>query len=250
MYLDVINFILNIVIIFSVLFTLRKIRKIHQWTFKNNDDLANKSGNVISQIEALLGLYTDLNFKKSIPKTRGWAGSPDFLWNIARLAQGNKPQLVLECSSGVSTVVLAQALKLNGSGHVYSLDHDPLFAEKTREELKRHGLKNWATVIDAPLVDYEIKGEKWRWYSMSNLPDEIKIDLLVIDGPPASVGNLARYPAGPLLFKSLNEKGMIALDDADRNHEKQIFKLWHKEFSISRVAADPGEKGFALFQVK
>lgn len=248
MYLDLLNFILIIMLLILILIVLRKIRKIHLWSYEIQNDLENKTDNVISQIESLLGLYTDLELKKSIPKTRGWAGSPDFLWNIVRLAQKNKPLVVVECSSGVSTVVLARALKLNGTGHVYSLDHDPVFAERTREELRRHDLSDWATVIDAPLVDYDIKGSSWKWYSLAKFPDKIEIDLLVIDGPPASIGNLARYPAGSLLFKYLNKIGYIVLDDANRVDEKKICKEWEKEFSINNVTSGDCEKGLILLQ--
>ena len=162
MFLSLLNLALIIIVLFFVLVLLIKIKKIHLWTYEFKNELEKKTENVISQIEALLGLYADLELKKSIPKTRSWAGSPDFLWNIARLAQKNKPQVVVECSSGVSTVVLAQSVKINGVGHIYSLDQDSVFAEKTREELKRHGLSEWATVIDAPLVNYEINGKKWE----------------------------------------------------------------------------------------
>lgn len=247
MFFDVLNFALIIIVLFFVIVMLIKVKKIHLWSYGIQDELEKKTENVISQIESLLGLYADLELKKSIPKTRGWAGSPDFLWNIARLTQKHKPRVVVECSSGVSTVVLAQSLKLNGSGHVYSLDHDPVFAEKTREELRRHDLCEWATVIDAPLVDHEIKGVSWKWYSLEKFPRNIEIDLLVIDGPPGSIGSLARYPAGFLLFKLLTKDSFVVLDDASRSDEKQMCSLWENEFLIDNVSAESCEKGLVLF---
>lgn len=248
MYLDFLNSILIVGVIFFLLIIMRKVRKIHLWSYTVESNIINKTENVLSQIEALLGLYADLELDKSLPKTRGWAGSPDFLWYITRLTQKEKPYVVLECSSGVSTVVLAKSLKLIGCGHVYSLDHDPVFSEKTRDELRRHGLSDWATVIDAPLVGHEINGKKWMWYSLDGLPKNLSVDLLVIDGPPTSVGYLARYPAGDLLFKFLKENATIVLDDANRVDEKKIREMWAKEFSISEVEVGPCEKGISVFK--
>lgn len=243
MFLDLLNFSLIIIVLFLVLVVLRKVKKIHLWTYEIKNELEEKTENVISQIESLLGLYADLELKKSIPKTRGWAGSPDFLWNIARLAQKNKPRVVVECSSGVSTVVLAQSLKLNGSGHVYSMDHDPVFAEKTRQELLRHNLEDWATVVDAPITQHHIADKKWPWYSLEFLPDNFSIDMLVIDGPPTHIGEFARYPAGPLLFDKLNNTGVVFLDDAGRESEKDVLARWEIEFSDLKQVEISCEKG-------
>lgn len=249
MYLEFLNLILTFFVIFFVILILIKVRKIHLWSYTVESNIIDKSENVLSQIEALLGLYADLALEKSLPKTRGWAGSPDFLWYITRLAQKDKPYVVLECSSGVSTLVLAKSLKLNGCGHVYSLDHDPVFSKKTRDELERHGLNDWATVIDAPLVCHEINGKKWKWYSLDRLPKNISVDLLVIDGPPTGVGDLARYPAGALLFKLLKENATVVVDDASRVDERKIREMWAAEFSLSEVVVGPCEKGISVFKI-
>jgi predicted O-methyltransferase YrrM len=94
-----------------------------------------------------------------------------------------KPRNILECSSGVSTIVLAQCAKLNGCGHVISLEHDSQYAEMTRKQLIEFQLQEFATVIDAPLVDVAVDGDLYKWYSLAHLP-ESKFELLVIDGPP------------------------------------------------------------------
>ncbi len=184
--------ILNFLILFSVLVVFRIVRKIHDYRIESI--LQKQTNNLFVQVESLLGLYKDLNFSKSLPKTRGWAGSPDFLLLLTRIVQQNKPLVVMECSSGVSSVVLAQCLKLNSQGHVYSLEHESVFAEQTRAELDRHGLKDWATILDAPLVKHQINGQKWLWYSLDNLQDNLTLDMIVVDGPPASIGrSLSAY---------------------------------------------------------
>src|SRR3546814_9693589 len=75
-----------------------------------------------------------------------------------------KPAVVVECGSGLSTVVIARCLQLNGGGQVFSLEHMEKFAAQTRKELSRRGLSDWARVIDAPLERLESLGREVRWY--------------------------------------------------------------------------------------
>ena len=182
----------NISILLIVLVVLWKVRKIHLHLYSLEGFIDKNKDTLFAQVEALIGLYYDLKFSKSLPKTRGWAGSPDFLLFIAKVAQSKCPTVIIECSSGVSTVVLAQCLKLNGQGHVYSLEHESVFAEQTRMELKRHQVNEWATIIDAPLKKHYISGQEWLWYSLDNLPENLRVDMIVIDGPPSFIQNLAR----------------------------------------------------------
>src|SRR3712207_1794767 len=78
-------------------------------------------GDSFRQPEALFGLYLELGFRKSLPPTRGWAASPDILLQLTQHARETHPNVVVECGSGASTVVLARCAELNGGGHVYSL---------------------------------------------------------------------------------------------------------------------------------
>ena len=126
-------------------------------------------------------------------------------------------------------MVLARCMQINGGGHVYSLEHDPIFAAKTRTELARHGLADWATVLDAPLVTHRLAGGSWPWYDITDLPEQA-IDLLVIDGPPYSTHTLARYPGGPVLFPRLAAGASVFMDDAAREAEQEILRLWSAEF--------------------
>lgn len=197
------------------------------------------------QLEALAGIFVELGFQKSLPPTRSWAASPDFLREIALHALHARPKVIVECGSGVSTVVLARCMQINETGHIYSLEHMPELAERTRQELQRHCLRDWATVLDAPLCSYELKGEAWIWYSIEELP-QIGFDMLVIDGPPKKIGKLARYPAGPLLFGRLNPGAAVFLDDAGRQQEKIILQHWAKEFSELRQEVRNCEKGCVI----
>jgi predicted O-methyltransferase YrrM len=192
---------------------------------------AGRPSRLFQQLEALIAVYVDLRPNRSLPPTRAWAASPDLLRLIAAHVLEAKPEIVVECGSGVSTVVLARCLALNGSGHVYSLENVPEYAKVTRMELARHDLSERATVLDAPLREHVLPSGRWLWYPVEGLPEE-PFDMLVVDGPPDSTGPLARYPAGPLLFGRLAKEGVIVLDDAARRAERAALDRW--------TAEDPG----------
>ncbi len=200
-----------------------------------------------SQLEALAAIFLELGFKKSLPSTRRWAASPDFLRELALHALHAHPKVIAECGSGVSTIILARCMQINQSGHVYSLEHLAEYAEGTRQELERHGLKEWATVLNAPLRFYELRGEEWPWYSIDKLP-KTGFDMLVVDGPPEETSRLARYPAGPLLFGQLNAAAVVFLDDANRQQEKVVLRRWAEEFPDTRQQVRNCEKGCAILR--
>ncbi|SFU46387.1 class I SAM-dependent methyltransferase [Nitrosospira multiformis] len=230
------------------LYALHKIRRVHIMLYEIPARSSQDMNDLFLQIEALHGLYIDLGLQKSLPPTRGWAASPDFLQELVRHMLEEKPQVIVECSSGVSTVVLARCAQLNGTGKVYSLEHEPEFAQKTRMNLARLGLAEYATVIDAPLMSYTLNDEVWPWYDIQALPQGCKVDLLVIDGPPYFTRSLARYPAGPILFSSLAESAVIFLDDAARDDEKKILEIWGREFPELSQAASACEKGCVILK--
>lgn len=241
--------ILLIIILFLAIYTLRKISRMDMMLSQIRNQLerlySNGLDNLFHQIEAINSLYLDLSLKKSIPRTRGWHASPDFLLQIADYALDKKPEIVVECGSGVSTIILARCMEMNGKGHVYSLEHLLEYAQKNRDNLNRHGLSEWATIDHAPFREYELKGERWPYYSIEPL-NGIHIDMLVIDGPPRDTRRLARFPAGPLLFHRLNPGGAIFLDDANRSDEREILTCWTEEYPNLRQEVRSCEKGCVI----
>jgi predicted O-methyltransferase YrrM len=227
---------------------LHKLRRMHLLLFALQDQARAEAGALFRQLEALQGLYAELGIGKSLPATRGWAASPDFLLALARHALQERPRTVVECSSGVSTVVLARCMQINGAGMVYSLEHDALYAQATRAELERHGLAGFATVLVAPLRMLDIGAAQWPWYAHEALPASLAIDLLAIDGPPMDSGALARYPAGPALFHRLAPNAAVFLDDAGRAAESAILQRWNNEFPQLSQTLLACEKGCAVLR--
>ena len=230
--------------------TLFKIWRVQQALSRIDGKLSRfqrESQNQYLQGEVLNGLYADLAFRKSLPPTRGFAASPDFLRVLAHHVIQARPKDILECGSGVSTVVLARTCELNGNGRVHSLEHLADFAERTRSELERHGLEKSGEVLDAPLTRHHLDGGTWSWYGLHALPP-LQFDMLVIDGPPETTGPLARYPAGPLLFPHLKPGASIFLDDAHRHDEKEAVARWLRERPDLTCTWMPSEKGCAVLR--
>lgn len=220
------------------------IQSLKHQTIKSSD-------NVISQTEALLALHAELQPTRALPKSRGWAASPDLLAQLVRLTHERRPMTILECSSGFSTLVLAACVRNMGKGRVLSLENDPVFAEKTRELLRVHGLSEWATVIDAPLVPLTLEGWEGKWYRTSDLPSGLSVDMLVVDGPPHDTSKLARFPAVPVLAKFFSASAVVVMDDAFREGESTSIDRWLGSSSkLQRVHADACEKGCAILEYR
>jgi predicted O-methyltransferase YrrM len=236
---------LIMVLIMISVYSLHKLRAVHLLLHQTRDDARTDAANNFQQLEALQSLYLELDLKRSLPQTRGWAASPDFLLVLARHALKAKPQSVVECSSGISTIVLARCMQINQGGKVFSLEHDPVYARQTREHLAMHGLEDFAEVIDAPLEPFVHQSEKYAWYARTGLAPDLQIDMVAIDGPPMATGKLARYPAAPGLFHRLSAKAAVFLDDAARPDEKTIVKRWAAEHPGLRLEWHDCEKGCA-----
>jgi predicted O-methyltransferase YrrM len=187
------------------------------------------------QLEALQNLSAMLPANDVLPATRGWAASPDLLLLLVDLVITERPSLIVECGSGASTLWLALALRrFEIDGRIIALDHDPVFGGKTRDLLARHDVRDLAEVRDAPLESFSLEDETYSWYARRAWEDLTGIDLLFVDGPPAATGHQARYPALPLLSKSLSPVATAVLDDLVVPDMQKVLQRWldaHPDFS-------------------
>ncbi|WP_179228526.1 class I SAM-dependent methyltransferase [Leptolyngbya ohadii] len=224
------------------------------------------------QIEALFSLIPLLNLRHPLPSMRDWAASPDFLALIVSLIREHRPQLVVEASSGVSTLVSAYSLEAisleamrlaaiadsTTQTQVISLEHESEYAIRNRNQIEQHGLQAIAKILDAPLETVSINQQEWFWYRRLELASlmqntEKRIELLIIDGPPKDTQKLARYPALPLLWEWLSDEAIVLLDDADREDEREIVRRWQQEYSGKcRIDAQwiATEKGACILRIK
>jgi hypothetical protein len=238
----VISSIASTVLLFVVILALYRRIRSEQEALQRS--LEHKQDINYRQLESLFSLFFTLQPRAPFPDMRDWAASPDLLKKIMEVMFKETPRLVVEASSGVSTIVIAYCLKqLGNGGRVLSLEHDAKYAAISQQLVAAHGLSDVATVVHAPLTDVEVNGQKWLWYNSAGISLDQPIDLLVIDGPPGSLQKLSRYPALPLLHGKMSHRSTIILDDGDREDEKTIASRWEREFTHLSSEYVPLEKG-------
>jgi predicted O-methyltransferase YrrM len=178
----------------------------------------------------------------------GWAVDPSFAEILVTTLVDARPQLVVECGSGSSTIVIARCLRGMDNGYLVSLEHDENYATRTRNLLQLSGVADRCEVVSAPLKQWERDGQRMLWYG--NIPDQTLrdgIDVLVVDGPPGKVAPRARYPAVPILRPYLSRRCIILLDDGDRHDERAIADAWARDLNASPEYV-PGGKGLWILR--
>ena len=109
------------------------------------------------------------------------------------------------------------------------------FARVVSDALTAHDLTTWAEVRLAPLEPVDLgESEPFLWYDQEALADLQDVELLVVDGPPKGSGDLARFPALPLMAERLRAGALILLDDARRPAERDILDRWEQMFPVKR----------------
>lgn len=233
----------------GVAIVYRKVRKIDVRLYGLERQMAavhSESRHLYRQLEALTGLRQLLALKYPLPPLRGWAASPDMLLELASYILSHKPGIILECSSGSSTLVAARCLQLIGAGHVYSLEHDAKYLAKTQALLDRHGLSQHATLIHAPLESRD----GVSWYSSEAIRSAAlpPVELLVVDGPPADRDPDARSPAMDRLWEHLASSFTVFVDDTIRDNECRMADAWQEQRGLSREDVSPCEKGLIVLR--
>ncbi len=237
--------ILQIIIIAAIVFTARKAI----WAFRAADSLRQHTHHIgeqtTQQLEHLDRLYLRLGLPRgSLPPTRGWAASPDFLNILYEHLTANQPRTIIEFGSGLTTIVTARALQQLGGGRLLSIDHDAYFAGLTRDTLHQLGLQDFADIQVAPLAPQKIDGAERLWYDLSKIAIPDAIELITVDGPPEPLtGAEGRYPVGPVLFDRIVTGGAVLFDDASRPGEKIFIEKLLNRFPHFRRDDIQAEKG-------
>ena len=186
-----------------------------------------------------------LPLRHPLPPMRGSAVSPDLALLLYELVHEHHPALVVECGSGVSSLVIGYALKVIGAGHLISFEHDARAAERSLALVGRHGLERQVQIVHAALQGTHANGERWQWYGPEVEETLVgkRARLVFIDGPPGSLQPLARYPALRRLAPFLAPDAVIVLDDVARPDEWAITERWLREdprLTLQRIAHEKG----------
>lgn len=143
---------------------------------------------------------------------------------------------VVEFGGGISTLYIAKLLKTSG-GKLFVFEHDEKWAHFLTSKLDEHNLLDTAIVYLVPLEPIELGEYNGEWYKVGTVQEnlqDIQIDLVLVDGPPAYKKSIeyARYPAALILKKFLSSNYTIVLDDIDRRGEQWVISQWEQELSI------------------
>jgi hypothetical protein len=152
----------------------------------------------------------------------GYEADLDYLELVCEHARSAR-DAVLECGSGLTTVLLALTAGRRGVP-VWSLEHDPRWYGASRRVLERHHLSG-VELCFAPLV----RREEFAWYDapLARMPG--RFELVVCDGPP---GGTYGGRAGLLPVMGSRLRGATVLvDDAERPSERATVQRWADTFA-------------------
>ena len=198
------------------------------------------------QVEALFSLFSVLPPGVHLPAMRGWAASPDFALLVAARLRQERPERVLECGSGVTTVVAGHVLRELGTGRLVTLEHDAGWAARTRDLIRRNGLADVVDVYHAPLVEREHDGASTRWYGTEWRRAEDRFDAVIVDGPPDPPAS--RYPLVPVMREHLVAGAILLVDDAAREAGRRDLRRWQEAAPGLEVERVETEKGAAVLR--
>lgn len=191
-----------------------------------NKEQSRRDRDLVANISAVITLHSLFTIDAPVPPPDKWAAMPDLQLYLVSQVLTTRPDLVVECGSGTSTMWLGHAARKVGGCRVVALEHEQRFADATRRLITAHGLDDVVDVRHAPLQTQPVDGESRPWYARSAWSDLTGIGMLLVDGPPAGVAKHARLPALPLLADALSTRATVILDDADRPAEREIIEAW------------------------
>lgn len=154
-----------------------------------------------------------------MPRRSGWAIPDDGLEVLAELVRHVQgPAFIVETGSGRSTVAIAAAIGEDG-GRLVSLEHLPDHQQIAQAALDANGFA-WADVRLAPIDPLT------NWYDRRAWDQLHAIGMLVVDGPPGHLTQMARQPALPQLRDKLEPGCLVVLDDIHRPDERAAWETW------------------------
>ena len=167
----------------------------------------------------------------------GFSADGRFLAAVVRQA-ASATGPILECGSGLSTVLMSIATRASAN-EVWSLEHDPQWAERVRKSLQQSSA-NRMNIESAPLKTYGA----FDWYQpdFTRLPR--RFSLVVCDGPPGDTPG-GRYGLVPVMRDSLAPGCVILIDDAQREAERSMAERWAGELN-ARLVIEGHERRMAV----
>lgn len=170
----------------------------------------------------------------------GYALRPSGLVQILNTILIRKHLTVVECGGGVSTLYIARLFHQNNwNGQLYCLENNLDWLNFLKDLLARERLSDYVNLIHAPLGPCDLALGELDWYSQEKirqqLPENLTIDCLFVDGPPAYQTEIqySRFPALPFFQQQLAPHSTVILDDINRPGEQEILRRWQALLNTS-----------------
>jgi hypothetical protein len=148
----------------------------------------------------------------------GWSAKTSYIETLIKYAN-NTNKLILECGSGLSTLIIGPIAKKRRLKMI-SFEHNDYWANRVQSLINKYKL-NYNDILLRPLVNYG----NFYWYDIKNV-NIPEIGLCICDGPPG--GTYGGRKGFLYLFKSKVISGTaILVDDTNREEEKSMIKEWN-----------------------
>ena len=205
----------------------------------------NNSANAARQVQSYIGMQEYLgtgNLPAFNSESHSWPVAADFALFLMQRLVLEQYDLVVEFGSGMSTVTVARTLAMEAErtgvppARFISFDHLNHYYQQTQAYLSQVGVGHVVELVLAPLKDWQAPdGQVQSYYDCDDALSElarihgstIRRILVIVDGPPASTGPQARYPAGPVVVQHFPAARIdFLMDDYIRDDEKEVAQRW------------------------
>lgn len=184
-----------------------------------------------------------------------WSLTTSTLNFFERQIHIHRPKVVLEFGSGISSACLARYMyefygNLNRV-YVYSIDQEQYYAEKTVQLLEALQLDKYARVVHLPLRWQMIEEIETACYDLPfdflrTVLNDTNPDFVIIDGPSSSDD---RFGTLPLVRPFIRHGARFFLDDALRDGELRVARLWSHLPYVRVYGMRPVEKGLLIGRI-
>lgn len=164
-----------------------------------------------------------------------WTLDVETIEFLSEKIQTSQPRAILEFGSGVSTIILAQAMAdiypVTPFPVVLSIEQDATHVQQTTIQLERYGLARFVKILHAPLGPQILHHISTNCYQVSDSElqkffGQVQIDFVLIDGPAADYGE--RIGTIPLVQEFLEPGAAVYMDDGLRDSELAIAEWWNQ----------------------
>ena len=149
---------------------------------------------------------------------------PDIACRLFELLREARCEVIVECGSGISTIIIALAIGKRPITFI-SLEESEHWLGITRKALQEFGLLDRVRLIHSALTPIEVNGKKTEAHDDSAVANH-QVDVLLVDAPPARVGRMGVLPR---MAKHLRPGALVLLDDAARDGEEECVQTWVKK---------------------